>query len=57
MADALEGQLTLFGGLCPACGGTQAYVRRMRPRQTFVLRCVTCDAPVRDVMCGCASQR
>jgi hypothetical protein len=52
MANVLNGQLSLFGGLCPACGVTPAYVQYRR-RVIRLLRCVTCHAPVEDLSCGC----
>jgi hypothetical protein len=51
-ASPMNGQLSLFGALCPTCGQGSGYVRRRRGKIT--LRCVRCDGPAIDVTCGCA---
>jgi hypothetical protein len=47
----IDGQLVLFGGLCPACGVTSAYVKYQR-RIIKILLCAQCDQAVQDLACG-----
>jgi hypothetical protein len=49
----MDGQLVLFGGLCPSCGVTSAYVK-YRKRVIRILLCMTCNQVVEDLSCGYA---